>query len=210
MTKIRSFKFVSFVKKFLHFKCIHLYNAIKILTLSLIRKVNMFLHIKLIQILTSKTSLILSRKNTEFHGKKCTGRLLHFHITLNVQIVSRIFSFQNYFIVYNIKKKIWNSLERTSNFINVARRTKNDSPWFLKFLDVRLKCINIKKQRSLNKLWCVNISALRSFWRKEKKTSSSKQWIIKSKFNRTSDLITLLTVMNLKKSIFHLQGKAKL
>jgi len=151
MIKIRSFKCVSFVKKFLHFKCIHLYNAIKILTLSLIRKASTFLHIRLIQISMSKTSLILSRKSTEFHGKKCIGRLLHFHITLNVRIVNRTFSFQNCFIVYNIKKKIWNSLERTSNFINAARRTKNDSPWSLKFRDARLRCINFKKQRSLNK-----------------------------------------------------------
>lgn len=151
MTKTRSFKFASFVKKYLHLKYTRLSNAIKILTSSLMKRDNTFLLIKLILISTSKTLLTLWRKSTEFLGKRCIGRLLRFLTMRIAQNAIKISSFQSCSIAYSTKKRIWNSLERTSNFTNVARKMKNDSLWFLKSQDVLLKCINFKKQRNWNK-----------------------------------------------------------
>jgi len=59
-------------------KFTHMFPAIKIQISLLISRGNIFLDTKLTQILMSKTSLTLLKKNTEFHGKKCTGRLLRF------------------------------------------------------------------------------------------------------------------------------------
>lgn len=147
-------------------------NAIRIQSSSLMKKEDTSLSINLITNLMSKTLWTLWRRSSEFLGKKCTGRLLHFHIMLSAEIASKRFWSQNCFTACSILKRNWNSLERTSSSISAVKRMRRDLPWFLKFLDVSRRCISLLKLKNFNKSWFVSIFALSNFWRKAIRTSS--------------------------------------